>query len=92
MAFQQIPPGRKIRVTGRQRPNAMQMVRQDDHRIHPEGLPLFGVGKSQTQAINVVNQQTVAFSLSKVHREKPRCTRNINSPIVRHDGCFVVCL
>ncbi len=48
VSFKQIPSDGKICVVSRQRPNAMEMIRQDNHRIHPEGSPLFGILESQT--------------------------------------------
>ena len=71
--FDQSPAGRIIRVIWRQRPDAMQMIRQYHDGIQPKRMSGLNMAEGITQAVDVIGQQMIMPSFNQIHREKPRC-------------------
>jgi hypothetical protein len=85
-AFDQTPTGRKIRVSGRKRPDAMKVVRQNDNRFKVERMPKSDVSKRGPQEINALNQQSISPAFGKIDREKPCSSRQPSSTVFSHRG------
>ena len=92
-SFKPVPSGGKIRVIRRQRPHAMERIRQANHRLQPAGSPFLGLHKSQVHQIDLIDQPAVISSLGEINREKPHGTRNRGTAIVGHEfRLTLVCL
>lgn len=70
MAFEQIPAYGKIPVSGRQCPDAMQMVRQDNDGIDPVRFTLLDVTKSGSQQINLFHQEIIIPAFGEINGEE----------------------
>jgi len=77
-ALDQPPAGRKIGVALWQRPDRMQMVRQDDECVDGEGMTLPRRGDRLAQGSNLVHQQGLP-PLQQVDREEKAAARDDSS-------------
>ena len=76
---------RIICVVRRQRPDAMQMVGQDNHRVDRKGSLAPCTKKDLAQQIDVADEQ-IALAVSQRDREKVRSSGNKISAIQNHAG------
>ena len=86
--LKQIPTRRKIWISRRERPNAMQMIRHDDHRVHMERPLILYVTKRFAQQVDFLSKQIIATALGGIDGEKPSCAGNIKSTICGHEYYF----
>ena len=84
LAFDQTSTARKIRITGRERPNAMEMVRQNDYRFQPEGVLLLNPPKYGAQEINLLDSKSISSPLGKIHGKKPCASRQPGTTVFGH--------
>lgn len=88
----QSPPGREIAVVGWQRPNRVQMIRQDHESVDGEGMASPRRGDGLAQRDDMVDKQGLA-PLQQVDCEEEAPARNERATIVRHgaqDNTFVL--
>ncbi len=78
--FDQTPARGKIRVTRRQCPDGVQVVRQNDNGFHREGMAVMRVSEGVFQQPDVFGQQCLA-TVGKVDREEIAGSRNIGATV-----------
>src|ERR1700731_1168104 len=81
----QPPPQRKISVAFRQRPDRMQMVRQDDDGLNVERMAPPNIAERLAQEVDGIDEKTQA-ALSQIGREEKAAAADEVSPIVRHSA------
>src|SRR5260370_18483665 len=81
--FDQPPAGREIAVAGRQGPDRMQMIGQDDECVDVEGMAMTCRGDRITQGRNMVDEQGL-LPLQQVDREEEASARDECATIVGH--------
>src|SRR5580704_7412981 len=79
----QPPPQRKISVAFRQRPDRMQMVRQDDDGFDVERMAPPNMAECLAQQVDVIDEKTQT-AVSQIGREEKAAAADKVSPIVRH--------
>ena len=79
----QPPPQRKISVAFRQRPDRMQMVRQDDDGFDVERMAPSNIAERLAQKVDVIDENTQAAP-GQIGREEKAAAADKVSPIVRH--------
>jgi hypothetical protein len=79
----QPPAARKISVAFRQRPDRMQMVRQDDDGFDVERMASPKIAERLAQEVDVIDEKTQA-ALSQIGREEKAAAADKVSPMVRH--------
>jgi hypothetical protein len=83
-ALDEAPASREIAVAGRQRPDRMQVIWQDDERIDGEGMILPGRSDGLAQGGDMVDEQGPP-SLQQIDCEEEEApARNERAMIVRH--------
>lgn len=78
------PAGREIRVSLRQPPDPVHVLRQHDPGQRRERTPRPLPRDASAQQIDLAHEQIVPAPLQQVHGEEPGPTRNPESSIVRH--------
>jgi hypothetical protein len=81
--FDEPSPRRKISVAFRQRPDRMQMIRQDDDGFDVERMAAPNITERLAQEIDVIDEKTQA-PLSQIGREEKAAAADEVSPIVCH--------
>jgi hypothetical protein len=82
-ALDQSPSGREIAVVGWQRPNRVQMIRQDHEGVDGEGVASPRRGDRLAQLGDMIDKQGFA-PLQQVDCEKEAPARDERATIVRH--------
>jgi hypothetical protein len=82
-AFDQTPAPAEIRITVRQPPYRVQVVRQHAHRHHLKGTPRPNRLKRCAQAVNVFDEKTAA-PVCQIDREEIRATGKKAATITGH--------
>src|SRR6266702_5258483 len=81
--FDQPPAGREIAVAGRQGPDRMQMIGQDDERVDVEGMTMTCRGDRIAQGRDMVDEQAL-LPLQQVDREEEASARDECATIIGH--------
>jgi len=79
-----MPSRGEIRVPGRQRPNAMQVIGQNDHGLDGERSASEGRLEYSPKIVKVFGQEFQA-AFQQCDREEERAARNKGANILRHD-------
>lgn len=62
----------------------MQVIRQNDDRIHLEGMLFLDFAEGDPQFIDMLHQQAIAFTFGEIDREKPCRTGDVSTAVLRH--------
>jgi hypothetical protein len=84
IALDPLPAGREIRVSLRQPPDPVHVLRQHDPSQRRERTPRPLPRDTPAQQIDLAHEQIIPAPLQQVHGEEPGPTRNPESSIVRH--------
>jgi hypothetical protein len=79
----QAPPRRVVRISWRQSPDSMQMVRQHDDRIEHKGMAHPYIAKCFPQQSHSLRKEPRA-AVIQVNREEEASAGNEIAPIIRH--------
>jgi hypothetical protein len=88
--FDQAPPGRIIRIRGRQRPHTMQMFGQNHNSFQLEGVSRTHGPERRPERIDMFHQQSVSPTFGEIHREKPCCAGRLYTTILGHTLTCVI--
>jgi hypothetical protein len=82
--FDVMPSRGEIRVPGRQRPDAMQVIGQNDNGIDSDRSTLTGRFEHSPKVVNVFGQEFPA-AFQPCDRKKEHAPRNKGANVLRHD-------
>jgi hypothetical protein len=80
-----VPPCREIAVAREKRPDAVQMISEDDAGVDLEGPAPLGIGENRPQVIDVLGKQ-LAPSFEQRYCEEESAAGNEGSDVSGHDG------
>jgi len=81
------PASGEVRVAGRQRPQGVQVIGENDHGVDAEGMRLAHPSRRFAQGIDVVDEQA-RLTVGEVDREEVRRPGDV-SPTIAHGGMIV---
>jgi len=86
--FDIMPSGGEIRVPGRQRPDTMKVIGQDNDGLDAEWSALAGRLENLPKFVNVFGQEASA-AFQQRNREKERAAGNKGAYVLRHDSGLI---
>jgi hypothetical protein len=85
--FQHPPAAAEIGIVRGQRPNRMEVLRQNNDRVDAEWVECFRIAERSAQQINVVRQQRL-LPVRKRDREKEDATRLLDTAVAGHAAYY----